>query len=221
MSVREEGEWSLLIMLSWYISPYWSARSSNERCGTSFSICVTCPRSGRDGGEGMGVVMVVVGAIDGSETSRTFQSCAARSTGKGPSKDVCKANLKVVKGVRELYMKSMLLPVDCHPHPLLSRRCWRRAHACVGSDCPDGLGDSQCAGNVASTSCNSPRFWSARYRNLHLRTCKLHAIYLFQAATSSLACSSNNRCFRLSSSLSPVREKLHVTLNGRRSITIH
>ena len=44
-------------ILSWYISPYFSANNANERRGTSLSIAVTFPRKGMVGGCGMDVVI--------------------------------------------------------------------------------------------------------------------------------------------------------------------
>jgi hypothetical protein len=70
-------------ILSWYISPYFSASNWNERMGNSLSRAVTFPRNGIAGGCGMGVVI--------TRLSDTF-------TGTGSSRD---AILKA-QGIHEM-----------------------------------------------------------------------------------------------------------------------
>lgn len=57
------------------ISPYCFASRTNDRRGTSFSIWVTCPRKGNEGGQGIGVVMFK--AVD--PRGRSYQRLCSRA----------------------------------------------------------------------------------------------------------------------------------------------
>ena len=56
------------------ISPYCFESSTNDRSGTSFSILVTCPKKGSDGGQGIGVVIFDAAGETDEQTGRRYSS---------------------------------------------------------------------------------------------------------------------------------------------------